>query len=75
MAGSRKVHAPEFKLRSVRMITEQKPSVAEVARRLGGTENRLHDRKKVVLTKGADAFPGFGHLTPSGRNCAASGPT
>jgi transposase len=64
MAGSRKVYTPEFKLQAVRMITEQKLSVAEVARRLGVTENRLHDWKKAVATKGTDAFPGSGHLTP-----------
>ena len=64
MAGTRKVYTPEFELAAVKMITEQKLSVAEVARRLGVTENRLHDWKKTVLTKGADAFPGTGHLTP-----------
>ena len=64
MAGTRKVYTPEFKLQAVKMITEQKLSVAEVARRLGVTENRLHDWKKTVLKKGADAFPGSGHLTP-----------
>jgi transposase len=64
MAGKRKVYAPEFKLAAVKMVTEQKLSVAEVARRLGVTENRLHDWKKTVAKKGADAFPGSGHLTP-----------
>ena len=64
MAGKRKVYTPEFKLAAVKMITEQKLSVAEVARRLGVTENRLRDWKKSVLAKGADAFPGSGHLTP-----------
>ena len=64
MAGQRKVYTPEFKLAAVKMITEQKLSVAEVARRLGVTENRLHDWKKAVAEKGADAFPGSGHLTP-----------
>ena len=64
MVSQRKVYTPEFKLAAVKMITEQKLSVAEVARRLGVTENRLHDWKKTVLTKGADAFPGSGHLTP-----------
>ena len=58
------VYTPEFKLQAVKMITEQKLSVAEVARRLGVTENRLHDWKKAVLKGGADAFPGSGHLTP-----------
>src|SRR3954451_14384046 len=64
MAGKRKVYTPEFKLQAVQMITERKLSVAEVARRLGVTENRLHEWKKAVLKKGADAFPGSGHLTP-----------
>src|SRR5436190_17645551 len=64
MAGKRKVYTPEFKLAAVKMITEQKLSVAEVSRRLGVTENRLHDWKKSVLKKGDDAFPGSGHLTP-----------
>jgi transposase len=64
MAGKRKVYTPEFKLQAVQMITEQKLSVAEVARRLGVTENRLHDWKKAIANKGVDAFPGSGHLTP-----------
>ena len=64
MAGKRKVHTPEFKLQAVKMITEQKLSVAETARRLGVAESLLHTWKKVVLSKGVDAFPGSGHLTP-----------
>ena len=64
MAGSRKVYAPEFKLQAVQMIADQKLSVAEVARRLGVTENLLHSWKKAVLKQGAEAFPGSGHLTP-----------
>jgi len=64
MAGTRKAYAPEFELAAVKMVAEQKLSVAEVARRLGVTENRPHDWKKAVLKKGIDAFPGSGHLTP-----------
>ena len=64
MAVKRKVYAAEFKLAAVKMITEQKLSVAETARRLGVTENLLHSWKKAVLKKGAEAFPGTGHLTP-----------
>ena len=64
MAGKRKVYAAEFKLSAVKMITDQKLSVAEVARRLGVSENRLHDWKKAIAQKGSDAFPGSGHLTP-----------
>ena len=64
MANTRKTYTAEFKLQAVTMITEQHLSVAEVARRLGVTENRLHDWKRALATKGADAFPGSGHLTP-----------
>ena len=64
MAGTRKVYTPEFKLAAVKVIADQKLSVAEVARRLGVAENRVHDGKKAVVKKGADAFPGSGHLTP-----------
>ena len=64
MAGTRKVYTPEFKLQAVKMIAEQKLSVAEVARRLGVHEGRLHEWKKALAAKGAGAFPGPGHLTP-----------
>ena len=64
MAGKRKVYTAEYKLAAVKMIAEQKLSVAEVARRLGISENRLHEWKKAHSQKGADAFPGSGHLTP-----------
>ena len=64
MAGQRKVSTPEFKLAAIQRITEQKLSVAEVARRLGVTENRLHEWKESVAKEGADAFPVSGHLTP-----------
>ena len=64
MAVTRKVYTPEFKLQAVTMITEQKLSVAEVARRLGVSESRVHEWKKALAVKGADAFPGSGHLTP-----------
>ena len=64
MARTRKTYTPEFKLQAVTMITDQKLSVAEVARRLGVGENLLHSWKKAVLKTGADAFPGSGHLTP-----------
>ena len=46
------------------MITEQKLSVAEVARRSGVSENRLHDGKTAIAKKGVDAFTGSGRLTP-----------
>jgi transposase len=64
MARIRKTYTPEFKLAAVKMILDQKLSVAEVARRLEVTQNLLHNWKKAVLKDGTDAFPGSGHLTP-----------
>jgi transposase len=64
MARTRKTYTPEFKLAAVKMITEQKLSVAEVGRRLGVSENLLHTWKKAVAEDGTGAFPGSGHLTP-----------
>ena len=66
MAGTRRTYAPEFKLRAVAMIAEQKLSVAEAARRLGVGENSPHAWKKALAAKGGDAFPGSGHLPPLG---------
>jgi len=43
MAKTRKSYTAEFKLQAVRMVTDQHLAVAEVARRLGVTEGRLHD--------------------------------
>jgi transposase len=64
MARKRRTYTPEFKLQAVKMILEQKLSVAEVSRRLEVGENLLHLWKKTVLDSGAGAFPGSGHLTP-----------
>ena len=64
MAGNRTKYTAEFKLQAVQMITDQRLSVAEAARRLGVSESRLHEWKKAVRTSGADAFPGSGHQTP-----------
>lgn len=64
MAKVRGQYPPEFKLQALAMMTDQHLSVAEVARRLGVSESRLHEWKKAVRDKGADAFPGSGHQTP-----------
>ena len=64
MPRPRTTYTAEFKLAAVKMITEQKLSVAEVGRRLGVSENLLHTWKKAVAKDGAAAFPGSGQLTP-----------
>ena len=65
MAGKRKVYTPEFKLAAVKMITDQKLSVAEVARRLDVGENLLRTWKKAFEERGDAAFPGQGNPTPA----------
>ena len=64
MAKVRGTYTPEFKLQALAMMTDQGLSVAEVARRLGVSESRLHEWKKTVREKGPAAFPGSGHQTP-----------
>jgi transposase len=49
----------------VRMITDQKLSVAEVARRLDVGANLLRTWKKAFAARGDAAFPGHGHPTPA----------
>ena len=61
MARPRSTYTPEFKLRAVKMITDQKLSVAEAARQLDVGENLLREWRKAHLARGDDAFPGHGH--------------
>jgi len=65
MARQRQSYTAEFKLNAVRMVTDQKLSVAEAARRLGVGENLLRLWKKAFLDRGTDAFPGHGRLSPA----------
>jgi len=65
MARQRKAYTAEFKLNAVRMVTDQKLSVAEAARRLGVGENLLRIWKKAFLDCGTEAFPGHGRLSPA----------
>jgi transposase len=65
MARPRTTYTAEFKLRAVKMITDQKLSVAEAARRLGVTENVLHEWRKAHRTRGDAAFPGHGTPSPA----------
>ena len=64
MAQTRKTYNAEFKLQAVRMVIDQHLAVAEVARRLGIHESRLHEWLKAFRTQGPDAFPGHGRLSP-----------
>ena len=65
MPRKRSTYTAEFKLQAVRMITDQKLAVAEVARRLDVGENLLRTWKKAFEERGGNAFPGHGNPTPA----------
>src|SRR5215213_5915149 len=65
MPCPRSTYAAQFKLQAVKMITDQKLSVAEAARRLDVGENLLRTWKKAFEERGDAAFPGHGHPTPA----------
>jgi len=65
MPRKRTTYTAEFKLAAVKMITDQKLSVAEVARRLDVGENLLRTWKKAFEASGDAAFPGHGNPTPA----------
>ena len=65
MPRKRSTYTAEFKLQAVRMVTDQRLSVADVARRLDVGENLLRTWRKAFLERGHDAFPGHGHPTPA----------
>src|SRR5436190_21383847 len=65
MARPRTTYTAEFKLQAVKMITERKLPVAEVARRLDVSETLLRAWRKAVLERGNNAFPGPGIPPPA----------
>ncbi len=65
MPRKRTTYTAEYKLSAVKMITDQKLSVAEVARRLDIGENLLRTWKKAFDRHGGGAFPGHGNPTPA----------
>src|SRR3954452_3997292 len=65
MPRKRTTYTAEFKLQAVKMITDQKLSVAEVARRLDVGENLLRAWKKAFEAGGDAAFPRHGNPTPA----------
>jgi transposase len=52
----------EFKISTVKMITEGGHKTAEVARSLGITDTQIYNWKKKFNAEGEKAFPGKGHL-------------
>ena len=62
---ARKTYTREFKLEALRMVTDQKLSVGEAARKLGLSAGCLRAWVTAARDGGADAFPGRGHLAPA----------
>ncbi len=61
MAKARRTLTPEFKVRAVKLVTEQGESVAEVARDLDLGESMLRAWKQALAAGGGHAFPGKGN--------------
>ena len=53
----------DFKLSTVKMVTEGGHKASEVARSLGIHPNQLYSWKRKFSDNGEKAFPGKGHLT------------
>ena len=53
----------DFKLSTVKMVTEGGHKVSEVARSLGIHPNQIYNWKQKFSDNGEKAFPGNGHLT------------
>ena len=53
----------DFKLSTVKMVTEGGQKASEVARSLGIDPNRLYSWKRKFSDSGEKSFPGKGHLT------------
>jgi transposase len=62
--GTRRNFDRAFKVEAVRLVTEEKRKVAEVARELDIQANLLHRWKRELSEEGNAAFPGKGHQTP-----------
>jgi transposase len=58
MATTRRSFTPEFKLRAVKMMTDQGLSFAEVARKLGVRESLIRKWKIKLDSDGPQAFAG-----------------
>ena len=61
--GKRARFDREFKISTVKMITEGGHKASEVARSLGINPTQLYCWKKKFSDQGDKAFPGKGHLT------------
>jgi transposase len=64
MAKKRRSFSREFKVEAVKLVTEQRQSIAEAARSLGIGENQLRTWKQALANESQgeqQAFPGHGN--------------
>lgn len=61
----RKDYTREFKVETVKMVTDGGANASEVARDMGLHPNTLYKWIKELSTKPEDAFPGKGHMASS----------
>ena len=61
---ARKTYTREYKLRALKMLTDDGLSIAEVSRKLGVTEGCLRAWRTAADERGAAAFPGHGNVSP-----------
>ena len=62
MAKKRKTYSREFKIETVKLITEGGESVSQVALDMGIHENTLYKWVRTLSAKPEKAFPGKGHM-------------
>lgn len=63
MASGRRSFTREFKVRAVKLVTEQSYSVAEAARHLGIRDQLIRNWKNQLEADAEAAFPGHGMRT------------
>lgn len=62
MAKKRKTYSREFKVETVKLITERGENVSQVALDMGIHENTLYKWIREFSAKPQEAFPGKGHM-------------
>ena len=62
MVSRRKPYTREFKIETVKLVTDGCANVSEIARDMGIHPNTLYNRIQQFSAKPAEAFPGKGHV-------------
>lgn len=62
MTKKRKTYSREFKIETVKLITEGGENVSQIALDMGIHENTLYKWVRTLSVKPEEAFPGKGHM-------------